>query len=118
MLSDFKNCHLDTSNAIKLTQLNETQIVKCVNLANENFSKAKEKYNKQIPIHFKTTRSIVYNLLCYFEFKSIATHIKVNRQVYGNNISFYKEVFLGIITAPFKLIKNIFIKKILKKNSE
>lgn len=112
---DFKRFGLDTSGIIELTDINETEIVNCINAAMVNFRSAKEKYNKQIPVHFKTTRKIVYNLLCYLEFAAILTHIKINRQVYGNKISFYQEVVVGFITAPFKLIKNIFIKNILKK---
>ena len=47
-----------------------------------------------------------------FEFGAIVKHIKVNRQVYGNNISFFKEVVIGFLTAPFRLIKNLIRKRI------
>lgn len=113
---DFKRFGLDTGGLIELTHINETEIVDCVNAAFADFSAAKEKYNKQIPVNFRTSRKIVYNLLCYFEFAAIAKHIKVNREVYGNQFSFYMEVVSGFITAPFKLIKNLFTKKILKKS--
>lgn len=112
---DFKRFGFDIRGIIELTDVNETEIVNCINTAMADFRAAKEKYNMEIPVHFKTTRKIVYNLLCYFEFAAILTHIKMNRQVYGDKISFYLEVATGFITAPFKLIKNILIKKILKK---
>jgi hypothetical protein len=112
---DFKRFGLDVTSLIELTQINQSEIVECTQTALENFETARNKYNRHIPINFKTTRKIVYNLLCYFEFAAIAKHIRVNREVYGNNFSFYTEVFLGIITAPFKLAKNLFFKRKLKK---
>jgi hypothetical protein len=112
---DFKMFRLDESSVIEITGMDETKIISCVKDAMINFGTARKKYNAEIPVNFKTTRKIVYNLLCYFEFRAIGTHIKVNREVYGDNISFYKEVLLGVITAPLKLIKNVVFKKILKK---
>lgn len=112
---DFKMFGLDDSGLIEITSMDEATIVDCVNEAIRNFSSAKEKFNEQIPIQFKTTRSIIYNLLCYQEFAAIRKHIEINREVYGNNISFYKNVFLGFVIAPFKLIKNIFAKKVFKR---
>jgi len=90
-------------------------IINCVSLALKDFEKAKLKYNQSVPLQFRTTRYIVYNLLCYLEFGAIIKHIKVNREVYGNNWSFYKEVIIGFLSAPFRLLKNIIKKKILKK---
>ncbi|HUS03397.1 MAG TPA: hypothetical protein VMY77_16775, partial [Chitinophagaceae bacterium] len=113
---DFKRFGLDTERLIELTEIDETEIVNCVNDAIANFSSAKEKYNKKIPVHFKTSRNIIYNLLCYFEFAAILKHIRTNRQVYGDKFLFYLEVVLGFITAPFKLIKNLFTKRILKRS--
>ncbi|HEY5405619.1 MAG TPA: hypothetical protein VIJ92_00965 [Ginsengibacter sp.] len=111
---DFKRFGIDTNALIELTHLNETELVNCIKEALVNFSSARAKYNQEISVHFKATRKIVYNLLCYFEFGAILNHIKINREVYGNNLSFFKEVFIGFITSPFKLIKNIIAKKILR----
>jgi ADP-heptose:LPS heptosyltransferase len=112
---DFKIFGLDDSSVIEIAELNEFKIVSCLQEAMENFSNARKKYTSHFRVNFKTTRNIIYNLLCYFEFAAIGTHIKTNQQVYGNNISFYKEVVLGIITAPFKLLKNFFTNIILNK---
>lgn len=113
---DFKRFGLDTDALIELTDINEREIVDCVNAAMINFSAAKEKYNKQIPVNFKTSRKIVYNLLCYFELAAIAKHIRINKEVYGHKLSFYTQVVIGFASAPFKLIKNIFTKKILGRS--
>lgn len=114
---DFKRFGLDISQLIELTGINEKEIVECTRAAIENFAVARKKYNRDLPVNFKTTRKIVYNLLCYFEFGAIAKHIKVNREVYGDKFSFYTEVVLGFVTAPFKLIKNIFYKRIFTKKT-
>lgn len=112
---DFKMFGLDVDTVIEITDMNETKIINCLKEAMINLTEARKNFNSDIKVNFKTTRKIVYNLLCYLEFEAISTHIKVNKEAYGNNISFYKEVLLGIVTAPFKLIKNLFIKKILKR---
>ena len=111
---DFQRFGLNTDKVIELLKLDEKIIVDCVHLALQDFAAAKIKYNQTIPLHFKTTRNIVYNLLCYGELKAIATHVKVNNEVYGNNVSFYKELIAGFVTFPFKLLKNLFTKRFLK----
>jgi ADP-heptose:LPS heptosyltransferase len=109
---DFERFHIPNDKIIELLDFDEAQIIECVTMALENFEKAKERFNQPIPLHFKTTRNIVYNLLCYFEFGAILKHIKVNRAVYGNNFSFYKELLIGFLIAPFTLIKNMIQKHI------
>lgn len=108
---DFERFHIPNNKVIELLDFDVAKIVNCVNLALEDFEAAKTKFSQPIPLHFKTTRSIVYNLLCYFEFGAIAKHIKVNRAMYGNNLSFFKELIMGFIVAPFTLIKNLLTKK-------
>ncbi|MEO6290071.1 MAG: hypothetical protein ABIO76_09135, partial [Ginsengibacter sp.] len=108
---DFKRFGLDTSHVIEMITVEKEFIITCVKQAMVDFVAAREIFNQQIPVHFKTTRNIVYNLLCYLEFVAIARHIKINREVFGNKIAFYEEVFLGFIMAPFKLAYNIFTKK-------
>ena len=110
---DFERFGIATENVIELIEYNNDVIVTSLLCALNDFSKAKKQYNQSIPFQFKTTRSIVYNLLCYLEFKAILTHIKVNREVYGNNISFFKEVMMGFLISPFRLIANIWRKNFM-----
>ena len=112
---DFERFGFSTQNVIELISFDEAKIVAAATLAFNNFATAKLQFNQQIPLHFYTTRSIVYNLLCYLQLGAIATHIKVNKKVYGNNMAFYKQVALGFIDFPFKLMGNIWKKKIMKK---
>lgn len=103
---DFERFGFSTDGLIEMTEYYREKIVQCVNAALHDFGEAKRVYNQHIPLHFKSTRNIVYNLLCYLEFGAIATHIKVNREVYGNRLAFYKEVVMGFLIFPFRLIKN------------
>lgn len=112
---DFERFGLDASHVIEMTEADEARIITCVKQAMIDFPLAKKIFNQPIPLHFKTTRNIVYNLLCYLEFNAISNHIKINRKFYGNNFSFFREVFIGYITAPFKLIYNIIIKSLREK---
>ena len=109
---DFERFGFATDKVIELLKLDEKIIVDCVQSALEDFATAKITYNQIIPLHFKTTRNIVYNLLCYGEFKAIATHIRINREVHGNNLSFYKEILIGFLIAPFKLLHNLTKRKL------
>ncbi len=109
---DFERFKLDTSQVIEITEVKKELIITCVKQALVDFQLAKKIFNQPIPLQFKTTRNIVYNLLVYREFGAISKHIRINKQVFGNKASFYWEVFLGFITAPFKLIYNLFAKRI------
>jgi ADP-heptose:LPS heptosyltransferase len=110
---DFERFGITTDKVIELIDYNNSLITKVVLAALDDFSLTKKQFNQPIPLHFKTTRSIVYNLLCYLEFKAIYTHIKVNREVYGNNIFFFKEVVMGFFIFPFRLVANIWRKNIV-----
>ncbi|CAN5150324.1 hypothetical protein BH09BAC2_BH09BAC2_17100 [soil metagenome] len=108
---DFERNGFSTSGVIELIDFNKKSLMDCVKAALQNFTEAKRKYNQPIPLQFKTTRRIVYNLLVYLHFAAIVRHVKVNKKIYGNNPAIYKEVFIGVVTAPFKLCMNIFKKK-------
>lgn len=110
---DFERFGFSTAHLIEITDYRTESVVHCVTAALENFTTAKEKYNQPVPVHFRSTRKIVYNLLCYLEFGAIATHIRVNREVYGDKLSFYGEVLMGFISFPFKLAANFFRKKLV-----
>jgi ADP-heptose:LPS heptosyltransferase len=112
---DFQRFDISTEEVIELIEFDEEKTVACLKNAMENFEAAKASYNQLVPLSFRTTRSIVYNLLCYFEIGAIKEHIKANRLVYGNNFSFYMQVVCGFLTFPFKLVYNIVTKKIIKQ---
>ena len=112
---DFERFGFDTSHVIEMTKVEEDRIVTCVKQALMDFPLAKKNFNQPVPLQFKTTRNIVYNLLCYLEFGAIVRHIKINREVFGNNFSFPMEIIMGFAMAPFKLLKNIITKKASQK---
>jgi hypothetical protein len=109
---DFVRYQLPVEKVIELTEVNKAKIVACVISALQNFENARNEYNQEIPLQFRTTTAIVYNLLCYLQFGAIQKHIKLNRKVFGNNIFFYASVIKAFIIFPFKLIYNQFRKKI------
>ncbi len=108
---DFERFKLPVDRVIDLVSFNEQLVTACVAEAMDNFEAARKKYNQPIPLHFKSTRYIVYNLLCYLEFRAIRTHIRVNREVYGNNPAFYAEVLMGFLVFPFWLLRNTIVKR-------
>lgn len=111
---DFERFGLPVEMVIELFDFEHVKIINCVSEALNDFPSAKAHYHQQVPLHFKTSRKIVYDLLCYFKFGAIVEHIKVNVEVYGKNPLFFKEVVLGIVTAPFLLLSRVFTKHILK----
>lgn len=108
---DFNRFNIPNKGVIELFDLNKDFIIQCVKLALIDFDEAYKMFYKPFPLHFKTTRSIVYNLLCYLEFKAIYTHILLNVNVYGMKYSLFKEIFIGLITFPFKLTRNLLFKR-------
>ncbi len=115
---DFERFGISTDGLIELIDFNKEKVVACVKEAMDNFNKAKNDYHQAIPLHFRTSRYIVYNLLCYVNFSAILKHIKINRQVYGNNLHFFYEVAMGFVIFPFRLIGNTFTKKIRPRLSK
>ncbi|MFT3751191.1 MAG: hypothetical protein QM768_22960 [Agriterribacter sp.] len=109
---DFERRGQSTEKIIELIDFNKQLIYECVTESLIDFAGARNKYNQQIPLQFKTTRKIVYNLLCYLQFNAILKHIKINTQVYGFKIDFYREVISGFIIFPFKLMKNLITKRL------
>lgn len=112
---DFKRFGQSTENIIDLIGLNEKKIQDCLELCFHDFPAARIKYSQQIPLKFNTSRNIVYNFLCHLQFGCIIKHIRVNREVYGNNTAFFREVFLAFFLFPFTLTRNIVNKKILNR---
>ncbi|AXY73999.1 hypothetical protein D3H65_08385 [Paraflavitalea soli] len=115
---DFERFGISTEGLIELVDFDKEKVVACVQEAMDNFHTAKSRYHQAIPLHFRTSRNIVYNLLCYLNFPAILQHVKINRQVYGNNLSFFYEVAMGFIVFPFWLIGNTFKKKIRPRLSK
>ncbi len=111
---DFKRFNRSTDGIIDIISLNEDDIEACLLLCFQNFAAARQKYNQPIPLKFTTTGNIIYNFLCRLQFAAIAKHIAVNREVYGDKFILYKEVFLTFLVFPFKLLRNVFIKRILR----
>jgi ADP-heptose:LPS heptosyltransferase len=111
---DFERFDISTEKVIELIEFDEEKTIACLKSAMENFKGAKASFNQSVPLNFRTTRSIVYNLICYFEIGAIREHIRANRSVYGNNFSFYIQVFCGFLTFPFKLIYNVVAKRIVR----
>jgi hypothetical protein len=107
---DFDRFQIPNQGIIEIWDLKERNLIDCVLLALNDFKAAHSIYNQPLPVHFKTTRSIVYNLLCYLEFKAIFRHIQINLDVYGFQFQFFREVLLGFVIFPFKLVKNIWTK--------
>lgn len=103
---DFARFGLALHQLIEITELDVAKAVAVVRAALTDFPTAKQRYHQRIPLHFRTTRSIVYNMLVYGEFKAIWRHIRVNTQRYGAHPDFWANVVLGVLEAPFKFIKN------------
>jgi hypothetical protein len=114
---DFEKFNISRTNLIEIHDNKMDNISDCVLFALNNFKDAKNKYNQIPEFNFKTTRKITYNLLCYFQFKAIIKHIKINTAEYGIKWSFLREVAIGFVTFPFILIKNAYNKTIKGNNN-
>lgn len=111
---DFKRFGLSLNELIELYDFDRAKVVDCVKMALSDFQLSRNKYHQQYGLYFNTTPKIVYELLCRLRFGMIVKHITVNVQEYGHDFSFYKQVLVGIFTAPFILIRNTFKKRVLK----
>jgi hypothetical protein len=56
-------------------------------------------------------------LLVYGELAAIKRHIGIIKSIYGLQPLFMMALLKGFFGAPFKLIHNIWIKKVFKRNN-
>lgn len=113
---DFERCGFSTEKLIEIYKNDPVKITTCVSeVLHNGFETARKNFSSPLPLQFKTTRRSIYNMLCMLQFKAIIKHIKINISVFGWRPSLIKEIILGFVTAPFKLINNIIRKRILKK---
>ena len=104
---DFKRYGISTNELIELIDFDEEKIFQTVKaIKEEGVISSKEKYNETLPVQFNTTRKVVYNLLCYLQFKAIAKHYRITTSIYGRHPLFIKQFILGFLTFPFKLVDN------------
>lgn len=112
---DFERFDIAHNGLIEMGTFNESAIYECVStIINEGFSAA-SKYNQIIPLQFNTTKIIVYNLLVYREFAAIRKHYKIMKSIYGNDPRLLKAFAAGFAGFPFKLLKNIWTKRVAAK---
>jgi len=104
---DFKRYGIVYENLIEIFEYNEKNILDCVlSILDKDFSFAKHQFAQKAYLQFNTTRKIVYNLLCYFQFYAVFNHIKISFSVYGFNLKLLSALFQSILFFPFKLILN------------
>jgi|CXWL01.1.fsa_nt_gi hypothetical protein len=104
---DFSRYGISTKELIELIQFDEEKILQVVQAISEDgIIAAKEKFNEPLPVQFNTTRKVIYNLLCYLQFKAIVRYYRITTSIYGRHPLFIKQFFLAFLTFPFKLISN------------
>lgn len=102
---DFDRYGIDASGLIELTEYNEEKIVEVVAAMLEKGAVAvKPAYNQPLPVQFNSTRKIVYNLLCYLQFRAIARHYRITTSIYGKHPLFLKEFWKAVFLFPLRLM--------------
>jgi len=114
VVRDFKRFGLNANGVIELHEHTTAKKMECIQQALVDFDGARKKYHRDIPMNFRTTRDIVYNLLCYFRFGAIVKHVRVNRQVHGIRPDLYLNVLNGCLILLPRLISNLFTKRIMR----
>lgn len=108
---DFQRFNISNRGVIEITDFNENTIVECVRSALSDFELAYKNFNCKIPLSFRASRMVVFNLLSQLNFKAIQKHIKVNMECYGFKWDLFKQIGIGLLQFPFKMISKIFSSK-------
>ncbi|MEO5942891.1 MAG: hypothetical protein ABIP30_11665 [Ferruginibacter sp.] len=104
---DFQRYNISTENLIEITTINGEVIFNCIEkILMENFSSAKRFYNQTLQLQFNTTKKVVYNMLCYLQFRAIAKHYKIMIGIYGHNKLFLRSFYGSFLSFPLVLVKN------------
>ncbi|MBP6431252.1 MAG: hypothetical protein KA319_05755 [Ferruginibacter sp.] len=111
---DFKRYSIEHNGLIELFSFGEEKVFSCLQqILTQGFSSAIN-YNENPPQQFNTTQNIIYNLFVYGEFGAIKKHLKIMKSMYGLSSGLLKAILVGFISIPFKLIRNIWKKKVVK----
>lgn len=109
---DFNRYGIEHQGLVEMTSWSEEKLIDCVNLMlSGQKERAFELYNQQIPVSFRTTRKILYDRICFLQFKAFFKHISIMVEVYGLHPALFAAVLSSIITAPFKILLNRWRKK-------
>ena len=111
---DFARYLIKQNGLIEMYRFSENEIYDCLRQIITNGFKSAVKYNQPLPLQFKTTTTIVYNLLVYREFAAIKNHYNIIKSTYGLQPIFLKAFIAGFALFPFKLLNNFIKKKIFK----
>ena len=112
---DFNRYGIKHNGLIEMCDFSEQTIYECLKqIVTFSFNSAAV-YNQRLPLQFKTTTIIVYNLLVYREFAAVKKHYDVIKSIYGFHPMIIKAFIAAFTMFPFKLINNIIKKKIVKK---
>ncbi len=104
---DFKRFGMDTSGLIEMTRFSDQTVSDCIEMIlKEGMEKAKTTFHEELPIQFHSTKRIVYNLLCYLQFKAIWKHWRINTGLYGLHPVFIRQFILGFIAFPYLFLTN------------
>ncbi|MEO6613242.1 MAG: hypothetical protein ABIT05_15260 [Chitinophagaceae bacterium] len=104
---DFARYGNSAAELIELMHFEEEKVLQVVKaIIERGASNVKQEFNEAMPVQFNTTRKIVYNLLCYLQFKAIARHYRITTSIYGRHLLFIRQFLLGFLTFPFKLVAN------------
>jgi len=113
---DFERCGLPADEVLEIYDNDPAFIVRCASeILNGDIREVKKKYQQPLPLHFIGTSRNIYNMLCFFQFGAIAEHIRINVSVWGWHPKLIQAIVWGFVSAPFKLVRNVVRKRILKK---
>ncbi|GAC1386537.1 MAG: hypothetical protein NVSMB45_16210 [Ginsengibacter sp.] len=108
---DFHRFNISNPGLIEITQFSENIIIECVLSALKDFPSAIKNFNGKIPLSFRASRMVVFNLLTQRNFKAIKKHIAVNIGQYGFKFNLLKHVAIGFFQFPFKATTKYLHKK-------
>ena len=115
---DFERFGLPLENLVELYDADLEKAIDCVKTdLTEGFTAARTKYYTPLPVQFISTRRTIYNMLVLLQFRDIYKHIRVNLDAFGPQPGLLKEIALGFLTMPFKLVGNVVRKHILRKGT-
>jgi hypothetical protein len=104
---DFNRYGISTDELIEVHHFDEDKIYNIVrSMIEKGASSSRAAFNETLPVQFKTTRKVVYNLLCYLRIRPIIKHYQIMTAIYGLHPLFIKEFFLAVLTFPIKLASN------------
>jgi hypothetical protein len=110
--TDFSRYNIPHQGLVEMTQWSTESVLHCTKLMLEGkVDEAHRTFHQSIPVSYSTSKKIIYDRICFLQFKSLFKHLAIMYEVNGNFFTLIGLLIAGLVSAPFTILSNRVRKK-------